>query len=456
MSLEGAPKRIAVFFDTHEAFWGQEHDLPDALFFERDEWLRRLLLALEFSRGIVVVAAGRDIPRWPEATKTETRIPKEYLDLQLVWHFSEKHALQYLERAGVADSTLQQSIVAYTSVAADQIHPYLLGLCADVALAAQAQGITFSASDFRVSPETINKEQMLIDRLLRYVNQDTAHAVRALSACRAFDREIYFKLGAALRFAATESSFRTLTQFSFVRPLATEQSKGWYRIHEILRRMFAERNDEDTHRADEVLEQYFREKAETNEPAAAVEAIYHAYRSDAARGFKEWQTTFEAALLAARYSLCQSLLQVLSEMRFDRYARGLTDLLVSNYFIDLAQYDQALSLQEQAVQDFDDVLRGELTDNYTAAKKQGSATGRPVICISRNGADVRIDKGRALAKRGELHTRLAQYAGALADFQEAVGIADESLQATPDDADSLLLGIGAAWDRRIANNSPPV
>lgn len=43
MGTDTAPKRVVLFFDTHEAFWGRERDLSDHLFFQRDEWLRQLL-----------------------------------------------------------------------------------------------------------------------------------------------------------------------------------------------------------------------------------------------------------------------------------------------------------------------------------------------------------------------------------------------------------------------------
>lgn len=51
ISLDGAPKRIALFFDTHEAFWGSRRNLSDDLFFQSDEWLRRLLGTLELCGG---------------------------------------------------------------------------------------------------------------------------------------------------------------------------------------------------------------------------------------------------------------------------------------------------------------------------------------------------------------------------------------------------------------------
>jgi hypothetical protein len=62
-----APRRVVLFFDTHEAFWGEERDLSGDRYFARDEWLRRLLASLDRRLGIVVVVAGRERPRWQRA-----------------------------------------------------------------------------------------------------------------------------------------------------------------------------------------------------------------------------------------------------------------------------------------------------------------------------------------------------------------------------------------------------
>jgi len=80
IDMPKAPRRVALFFDTHEAFWRQEHnDLPEVLYFERDQWLRLLVGSLNLSAGIVVVVAGQVPPKWEAAT--HVRIPTEYLDL---------------------------------------------------------------------------------------------------------------------------------------------------------------------------------------------------------------------------------------------------------------------------------------------------------------------------------------------------------------------------------------
>jgi len=61
MALEGAPERVVLFFDSHEAFWYvSDRRFSDEKYFIKDEWLRRLLCALDLRKGIVVVVAGRE------------------------------------------------------------------------------------------------------------------------------------------------------------------------------------------------------------------------------------------------------------------------------------------------------------------------------------------------------------------------------------------------------------
>ncbi|RKZ89471.1 MAG: hypothetical protein DRR19_11485 [Candidatus Parabeggiatoa sp. nov. 1] len=46
--------------------------MAEHTFFKKDEWQRRLLSSLELSEDIVIVVAGREIPRWTDATDFAT------------------------------------------------------------------------------------------------------------------------------------------------------------------------------------------------------------------------------------------------------------------------------------------------------------------------------------------------------------------------------------------------
>ena len=408
MAQQEELKRIVLFFDAHEAFWGHQRDLPEEVFFQRDEWLRCLLRGLDLSAGIVAVVTGREKPRWAEANPS-TRIPHQYLDTRLVGHFSAPDARDYLQKADVKDAALQQSLIDYASVAAEEVHPLYLGLCADVVLAARAQGKFLTPDDFPTAPETLDKSRELINRLLRYVDKEVEVAVHALSACRAFDFELYLKLGQALHFHATHAAFfDILTRFSFVWQ-AQRQGENWYRIHELLRRLDDESGNEITHRAHEVLEQHYRERGEV------AEAIYHANRLDWEQGVKEWIEVFDRALELRRNDQCRTLLEVRGELWVQSdFQLGRVSESEGDYFARLARYAEAK--QEYL----------EAADSYNRA-----------LNFAPDDINALNQKGNALAKLGDLQARWAEHPQALQSYSDALLTYRHVLDLALDDIEAL-------------------
>ncbi|MGD1910583.1 MAG: hypothetical protein ACFB2X_06945, partial [Rivularia sp. (in: cyanobacteria)] len=370
MSEDKSPERLVLFFDTHEAFWGSQRDIADYRYFEQDKWLRYFLAELlEFSHGIVVVVAGREKPRWQDAD--EYPISQQYLDIQLVNHLAEADAREYLRRAGISNRDLQQSAINYASVAQNQVHPFLLGLCADVIF--QGNSTTPSAplpaSDERLSELHINgnfakKAKELINRLLKYVDREINYAVHALSACRGFNYDIYELLGKELKFSASKPSFDVLTEFSFVWE-AQERGEDWYRIHDLLRRLDYEEDNKTTRQAHEVLEKYYRGKGEI------AEAIYHGNRLDWERGVYEWVEEFEKVLELSRYDECRVLLEIRNELVIqDDFELGRVSLAGGDYFATLAQHQQAKQEYLEAIALYDKVIK-VAPDNIDANNNKG-------------------------------------------------------------------------------------
>ena len=131
LALPGAPPRAVLCFDTHEFFWGAA-PTSDALYFQQDEWLRRLLRGVNLDSHVVAVVAGREPPRWPNAPKA-SRIESKYLDLQLIGHLDPDDADEYLTKAGVEDAGLRQALVRhalfrYQGQTTAQVHPVFVGL----------------------------------------------------------------------------------------------------------------------------------------------------------------------------------------------------------------------------------------------------------------------------------------------------------------------------------------
>ncbi|MDM8552116.1 hypothetical protein QUF72_18675 [Desulfobacterales bacterium HSG2] len=309
MKADHTPQRLALFFDTHEAFWGVQRKWSKHLLFYQDEWLRRLLNDLKLSNGIVVVFAGRQKPRWKEAVLFP--LPEENLDTQLVWHLSERYAAVYLQNAGisdVSDEPLRQAMIRYASAKKDQVHPFYLGLCADVVLTAREHDIPIQSDDFSDIPEISQKSRILTERLLKYVDEEMENAIEALSACRSFDFKLYKKLGKAHEFQATHGTFETLVRFSFVWEKEGEENR--YRIHDLLRRFFDDNRHPTTLRTHAGLEKYYR--GQGNVP----EAIYHLICLDRRQGREKLITTFNQAKEQGNLRLCQSLLEIREEMSF--------------------------------------------------------------------------------------------------------------------------------------------
>ncbi len=466
MAAENAPPRVVLFFDTHDAFWGSERTLSNDLFFQRDEWLRRLIGALNLSSGITVVVAGRETPKWAEADRYT--IPERYVERHWVGALSNADADEYLEKAGVGDATLRKSLIEFAQVLPNQSHPLYLGLCADIVLAAYAKGHAITPVEFRETPETVNKGLELINRLLRYVDAEIGYSVKALAACRAFNRDIYFELGRVLNFHATEPGFNTLIEFSFVWRSA-RQDEGWYRIHDLLRRLLYEHGDQTTLRAHEALEAYYRRLAEAGDENAVAETIYHRNRLDWRRGVTEWGLNFDEALRASHYGLCGALLDVRNELiAEDYFDKAIIAEREGEYFHRLAKYKEAEESYLNAVAHYDEVLKDKadlipaFVNKATALRNYGDmlstlsrhedaikahedaiVTFDEVINRDPARASALNNKGIALRTLAELHMDLSNFDEARELFKRAVEVCNEGLRHEPEST-SLLLTKGTA------------
>jgi hypothetical protein len=311
MQREGAPEKLVLFFDTHEAFWGEGRNQGSARFFKQDEWLRCLLSQLLELPQIVIVIAGREIPQWHRASYCS--ITADKLECRQVFNFQVTDALDYLQRVGIEDTQVQQSLIAYSSFDGDSVHPLLLGLCADLVRMAPEKKEAFTAADFQSFAETgegfNRKLGILVERLLKYTDRVLEDAVYVLSACRAFNEDLYFHLGESLKCNPSHAAFDSLLSFSFVWQ-AEQQGEGWYRLHPFIRRFNHEQKRERTQAAHQVLERYYRERGNL------AEALYHAYWQEPLRAKEEWIEVFGKANQQEDNELCQALAEIKKEIPF--------------------------------------------------------------------------------------------------------------------------------------------
>jgi tetratricopeptide (TPR) repeat protein len=396
MDLKGSPKRVVLFFDTHEAFWGLEkRNLGYADRHRQDQWFRCLLNTLQPEKGIVVVVGGREIPGWSKARKHP--IPDSNVEYRLIGNLPQESAQEYLRHVNVTDPALRDVVCRFTAVEPGEVHPLFLGLCADIILEASDRGLELPPDEFARIPTVADVGSRLKERLLQSVDQETADAVVALSASRAFDRDIYFKLASALHFNGTDHAFRKVTSFSFVSP-AEGRSAETYKIHELLRRLIHDSSEELERRAHEVLEEHYRQ---IGGPAAVAEALYHASRLDLRRAVQEWVEHFDAALWASDYSICRALLAVRPALAVDgpresgMLARCEADFLrVRALYSDSdREYKRAIKYLESAQRTADDI-------------------------------DLKKQLATLLLNHGTLQSELSQFPAAVTSYKKALEICD--------------------------------
>lgn len=313
-----APSRIVLFLDSHDRFWSQAERIAavGGAYHERDQWLRCLLGNLRPDWGIVALVSGREPPKWHTAPR-ETRIKPDRVELRSVDNLPRSDAEQYLTAENVTDPHMRQAILAYTEVREDQHHPLFLGMCVDVLRSAGPDSNLTPA----VFPERVREEEKadeLTDRILHHAGTAVRAAVVALCACRSFDWDIYVTLGSARPgqrplFTPTPETFDTLIEFSFV---WREQRGGQtrHRIHDLIRRLNRDRAESKLSEADAVLEAYHRTRAEAGDESAVAEVIYHANQGEPTRGINEWLNTFDDALMSSRFSLCELLDSLRSDL----------------------------------------------------------------------------------------------------------------------------------------------
>ncbi len=366
--------RLVLLFDTHEAFWGRQRDLPKETYFLRDEWLRKLLRGLDLTSGIIVVVAGRDVPRWEEArlVRPGTEIPGGYVQEEEVGLLAAGDARAYLQKVGIAAGNLCEGLIRFASVNPQdgpderKVHPLHLGLCADVVLAATEQGNPLAAGDFAEVPEFDDKGKLLIVRLLRYVSEGLGYAIHGLSACRAFDREIYFHLGKVLNFVADEPTFRQLVRFSFVwqaQRQGTAEAEEWYRVHDLMRRLD---NAPEVRQAHKALAEYYQ-------GLRSLEAIYHINRLSSSKGLILWMEAFTQSLASSSYERCGLLLDIRQELVIESdFELGLLSNEEGKYFTILTSYNVALKKFEEAVVAYSAVIEVE-PKNARALNNRGNA-----------------------------------------------------------------------------------
>ncbi len=230
-----------------------------------------------------------------------------------------------------------------------EVHPYFLGLCADVALAAQRRGDRLDPASFGQSGELAGKQLDLARRLLAWVPAEVEYGILALSACRSFTYRTFGYLGDRLEFGHQRSDFDRLTAFSFISPATSgsddrEGAAQTYSMHQLLRRALGSARPDSVHRAHQVLEERYRELAADGDFTAQLEQIYHAGQLDPAKGAAGWVAVMDRCLNAGRYDRCRALITLLANLPAGEAERSRFTYRVARADIGLGRWAEAESL----------------------------------------------------------------------------------------------------------------
>lgn len=317
--------RLALLFDTYEAFAGEAVAARRTRVVDLGgpRWFRELLGHLPLGSGVVVVVAGRTAPRWAQAPVAS--IPDAYVDLRALGPIPADLADLYLESSGVADARMRAALISYASVEPGEVHPLLLGLAADVALAAAGRGADLDPDGFAHAEELAGKERELVARLLSSVAPELEEAIVAIGAARSFDEAVFAQLCERLELRADRADFPKVVSFSFItgqppglhagaEGTAAPQRES-YEMHRLLRRALERAEPAATGDAHRVLDAYYERMAAGGEFTARMERIYHRNRLDAADGIALWRQAMEEALAIGRYDRCRSLITLLADLQ---------------------------------------------------------------------------------------------------------------------------------------------
>lgn len=320
----GHQQRVALLFDTYEAFTGEAVAARRTRVIDLGgpRWFRELLGHLPLGDGVVVVVAGRTGPRWAQAPVAS--IPDGYVDLRALGPIPADFADLYLESTGIGDPRMRAALIAYASVEPGQTHPLLLGLVADVALAAAERGAELDPDEFAGAEELAGKERELVARLLSWVAPELEEAIVTVSAARSFDENVFAHLCERLELRASRADFPKVAAFSFItrQPPGLHAAEGdatpqrpSYEMHRLLRRALERAEPEATGAAHQVLNVYYERMASQGDFTALLEQIYHRNRLDAVGGIALWRQTMEQALAIGRYDRCRSLISLLADLQ---------------------------------------------------------------------------------------------------------------------------------------------
>jgi hypothetical protein len=204
--------KFLFLLDTHEIIW--EKLKQESKILESDVWLRDLILFLEKSNSLFIIA-GREKLRWVEEDEEWDEILNQYK----LTEFEYKESVEYLKSSGIKEN----DIIDLIATSSEGI-PFYLNLSLD--------------TYYNIEKPTLNhfidnKKNLtsIFNRFLTYSNQSEIATLKVLSVTEHFDFELFSSLVKEFNTGLPSTEFSYLTRYSFI---STKDNKS-FSIHNLMK-----------------------------------------------------------------------------------------------------------------------------------------------------------------------------------------------------------------------------
>lgn len=353
--------KIIICFDAHDQFWGDKLDsYSEGLFFQRDEWLRKLIGYLHLDKGVVVYLTATEKPKWPKANRFT--IPEAYMDMSEVKGFTTDVARLYLEVKGITQTVTVDYMVENSSTD-EETHPLCLAMISDLFLRSDLETTHELQFDKILEEQDVLRTKLaVVDRILKHTSKDISIAIHSLATVRYFDYEIYKYLGAEIGFTNTYSRYETITSYSFIKSAENNN----FCVHDFIRVNVAIPENLVAKKTIIAMRKYYEEQLKSSkikDPdyiSLLVEQIYYLNREDWGHGFNLWH---EAVTTFVHTGMLQSAKQLTDLHKTliieDSAARGLAAEAIAGFLISTGKIVEGIEYYNQALEDYAVVVTKE-------------------------------------------------------------------------------------------------
>lgn len=209
--------KFLFLLDTHEVLW--EKIKQDSMVLESDVWLRDLILFLENTNSLFIIA-GREKLRWIEEDDEWNEILNQYK----LTEFDYNESIEYLRTSGIKEDDIL-NLIAESSEGI----PFYLNLSLDT---------YFNIEEPKLEHFINNKKNLtsVFNRFLFYSNQSDVATLKVLAATEQFDFELFSSLVKEFNTGLPITEFKNLTRYSFI---STKDDKNFY-IHNLMKQSIIE------------------------------------------------------------------------------------------------------------------------------------------------------------------------------------------------------------------------